>query len=314
MLGYWASEGDELFCALEIFQTTTPSSKNPTKGKKSIEKPKKKALDENTGHGKPRVNKTDLSQRKLDSFTKSVDNSYTAKSSITVSLTKLSDKSLSKTTPAKQDDCVKCSSSEKDDDKTPSGQLRGTPVKCRLVLTPVKSPCRAEVVKSPVHKKSVVDDVGNKTKKSVVIEDDTNDVIITDGKSPKTNSSKKLKSSPKSGKTKKALGSTEESKKKHAKEGNVSKKLDLSKSVTDNIIVEKELVKGAKSKKKSKIPKPEALVQKGELVNIDSDSDMDFESSTHKVNIKGLITFYCKIQLGIYLKRKLAPGSDFSCW
>lgn len=236
------------------------------------------------------MNKTDLSQRKLDSFTKSIDSSFTAKNSITVSLSKLSDKSLNKITPTKKDIVDICSSTEKDDDRTPSGQLRGTPVKCRLVLTPVKSPYRGGLAKSPAHKKCGVNsDGGNNTETSVVIEDDTNDIIITDCKSPKTNSSKKLKSSPKSGKSKiKALGSTEKAKKKHVKEGNVPKKLDLSKSVTDNSITEKELMKGAESKKKAKGPKPEASVQRGEVMDVDSDTNTDFESSPRKVNIKHL--------------------------
>lgn len=231
------------------------------------------------------MNKTNLSQRKLDSFTKSIDNS-----NVTVSLSKLSDKSLNKFTPAKKDIVDICSSSEKDDDKTPSGLLRGTPVKCRLVLTPVKSPCRGGISRSPACKKSGINDGGNKTKKSVVIEDNTNDVIITDCKSPKTNSGKKLKKSPKSGKPKKTLGGTEDSNKKYAKEGTVSKKLDLSKSVTGNSIMGKEHMKGSESKK-TKIPKPETLVQKSELVNLDSDSDKDFESSPHKVNTKHVIIF-----------------------
>ena len=229
------------------------------------------------GHGKPGVNKTNLSQRKLDSFTKSTDNS-----NATVSLSKLSDKSVNKSTPAKKDTVDICSSSEKDDDKTPSGQLRGTPVKCRLVLTPIKSPYKGGIIRSPAHKKSDVNDGGNKSKKTVVIDDDTNDAITTGCKSPKINSGKKLKKSPKSGKAQKTLGGAEDSNKKNMKEGTVSKKLDLSKSVTTNNVKEKEHMKGTASKK-TKIPKPESLVQKGELVNIDSDSDKDFESSPCKV-------------------------------
>ena len=238
------------------------------------------------GHGKSRVSKTDLSQRKLDAFTKSVNNSFTTKNS-------KAEQSLNKITPAKKDVVDLCSSPDKDDNKTPSGQLCGTPIKCRLVLTPVKSPCRAGVTKSPAHKKSGIS--VDKTKKSSKPEDDTSDTIITVCKSPRTNSSKKLSHSPKAGKSKKVLGGTEELKKKHAKEGSVSKKLDLSKSVTDNSTLEKEPIKGAELKKKTKIPKPEALVQKGELVNVNSDSDMDFESSPHKVNIE----FFCNVYLGL---------------
>jgi len=64
------------------------------------------------------------------------------------------------------------------------------------------------------------------------------------------------------------------------KEGTVSKKLDLSKSETVNNVREKESMKGAKSKN-TKMPKPEALVQKGQLMNVDSDSDKE-----SKVNLK----------------------------
>jgi len=231
------------------------------------------------------VNKTNLSQRKLDSFTKSTNNI-----NATVSPSKLSVKSLNKFTPSKKDTAKVCSSSEKDDDKTPSGQLRGTPVKCRLVLTPVKSPYRWGISRSPAFKKPGVNNESSKTKKTVVTEDDTNDVIITGCKTPKTNSGKKLKKSPKSAKAQKTLGSTENSNKKNIKEGTVSKKLDLSKSAPTDIVKEKECMKGAGSKK-TKILRPEALVHKGELVNVDSDSDKDFESSPLKVNIKHLILF-----------------------
>ena len=234
------------------------------------------------------MNKTNLSQRKLDSFTKSIN------INATVSLSKLSDKSPNKLTPSKKDTAEICSSSEKDDDKTPSGQLRGTPVKCRLVLTPVKSPYGRGISRSPACKKSGVNDEGNKTKKTLVTEGDTNDVIITGCKSPKINSGKKLKKSPKSGKAQKTSGGPEDSNKKNMKEGTVSKKLDLSKSATTDIVKEKECMKGAGSKK-TKIPKPAALVQKGELVNVDSDSDKDFESSPRKVNIKHLIIFYSNL-------------------
>lgn len=264
---------NSLFCTLEIFQTKGPSSKSPTKDNISIEKPKKKALDESVGYGKSRVSKADSSQRKLDAFTKSVNNSFTTKNGN-------AEQSLNKITPAKKDVVDLCSSPDKDDDKTPSGQLRGTPIKCRLVLTPVKSPIRAGVTNSPAHKKSGVS--VDKTQKSAKPEDDTNDAIITVCKSPKTNSSKKVKCSPKAGKSKKVLGGTEELKK-HAKDGNVSKKLDLSKSATDNSTMEKEPLTGAESKKETK--------QKAELVNVNSDSDMDFEPSPHKVNIE----FFCNM-------------------
>lgn len=237
------------------------------------------------------MNKTNLSQRKLDSFTKSIGNS-----NVTVSLSKLSDKSLDKFTPAKKGIVNTCSSSEKDDDKTPSSQLRGTPVKCRLVLTPVKSPYSGGISRSPAHRKSGVNDGGNKTKKTVVIEDDSNDVIITSCKSPKVNSGKKITKSPKSGKAQKTLGGIGNSNKKNLKGGTVSKKLDLLKSVTADNVKEKEHIKGAGSKD-SKTPKPESFVQKGELLNVDSDSDKDFESSPRKVNniIRHLIIFYSNL-------------------
>ena len=223
------------------------------------------------------MNKTNLSQRKLDSFTKSIDNS-----NVTVSQSKLPDKSLDKFTPAKKNTVDICSSSEKDDDKTPSGQLRGTPVKCKLVLTPIKSPYRVGISRSPAHRKSGVNDGGNKTKKTMVIEDDTNDIIITGSKSPKINSGKKIKKSPRSEKAQKTLGGIDDSNKKNLKGGTVSKKLDMLKSVTADDVKEKEHIKEAGSKG-TKI-KPDSFVPKGELLNVDSDSDKDFESSPRKVN------------------------------
>ena len=271
-------------------------------------------MEESTGHGKPRVNKTDLSQRKLDSFRKSVDNSFTAKDGIIASLSK---KSLNKVTPVKKDTVDICSSPESNDDKTPSGQLRGTPVKCRLVLTPVKSPYRG-TAKSPAQKTSGVNG-GNKTKKNVVIElDNTDDLTIAGSKSPKTkasNSGKKLKSSSKSDKAMKVLEDTKELTEKPVKKATASKKLDLLKSeATGNSIVEKKLMKGAESKKKTKIPKPEALVQKGESVNVDSDSDKDFESSPEmQVNIKvfdsvlllhvEVFGCFCRYRITVYIIR-----------
>lgn len=216
------------------------------------------------------MNKAILSQRKLDSFTKSIDSS-----NVTVGLSNLSNKALNKLTPVKKDTVGS-------DDKTPSGQFHGTPVKCRLVLTPIESPYRGGVSRSPACKNSGFSDGENKTKKTVFVEDETNDVIITGCKSPKVNPSKKLKKSPKSGKAQKTLGGTEDLNKKDMKEGTVSKKLDLSKSVTVNNVREKESMKGATCKsKKTKMLKPEALVQKGQLMNIDSDSDKE-------VNIKRL--------------------------
>lgn len=188
-------------------------------------------------------------------------------------LSKLPNKALNKLTPAKKD-------TVDSDDKTPSGQLCGTPVKCRLVLTPIKSPYKGGVSRSPACKNTGFSDGGNKTKKTELIEDDRNDIIITGCETPKINCSKKLKKSVKSGKAQKTLGGTEDLNKKDMKEGTVSKKLDLSKSVTVNNVREKESMKGAKSKN-TKMPKPEALVQKGQLMNVDSDSDKE-----SKVNLK----------------------------
>jgi len=243
--------------SLVLTETTTPE-----KEAKIREKSKKKSLDESVGHKKTAVNKTILSQRKLDSFTKSIDNN-----NVTVGLSKLPNKALNKLTPAKKD-------TVDSDDKTPSGQLCGTPVKCRLVLTPIKSPYKGGVSRSPACKNTGFSDGGNKTKKTELIEDDRNDIIITGCETPKINCSKKLKKSVKSGKAQKTLGGTEDLNKKDMKEGTVSKKLDLSKSVTVNNVREKESMKGAKSKN-TKMPKPEALVQKGQLMNVDSDSDKE---------------------------------------
>lgn len=274
------------------FQKTTPSSKTPTQGHKSQEKQKKKTPDKSTGHEKSQVKKTGLLQRKLDSFTTSSN----TKDNLIVSLSKMSDKSLKKFTPPKKDIVDICSSSEKDDDKTPSGQLRGTPVKCRLVLTPVKSP---KVAGKSLTPKTSAANRDNKNKESVIIEDDMNDVVITGSKTSKSFLSqpgKKIRSSPKQDKSKKLLEGKDKSNIKSTKEAKTSKKLDLSKPiVTGTSMKAKKLTKGAESTKKNKSAKPDVSVEKGTLVNVDSDSDKDFASSPQKVNEKEVCSCMWKI-------------------
>lgn len=106
--------------------------------KSSFKKSEKKLLDDCKGHGKA------LSQRKLDTFARITGSSMQTKdkffnadsmgeSSVKPSLNYL------KTHTPDEKDVKKETSLRKDEDITPSGELRGTPVKCRLVLTPVKS-------------------------------------------------------------------------------------------------------------------------------------------------------------------------------
>ena len=249
---------------------------------KSSEKPRKRSLDESARHGKSKVNKIDPSQRKLDSFRKSITDKIVEPSSV-----KLSQNSLKKCTPVKRDLVEICLSPNKDDDKTPSGELRGTPVKCRLVLTPIKSPYSG-TGKSPAHRQTSIKG-GSKAKIDLVtVEDSTDDLTIIEGKSPQakvSQSGKQLKKTPKSGKAKKKLAETEELKEKPTKVKS-SKKLDLAGNNEG-----KELsVRKAESEKKTKSPNLEDVVQKTAIVDLMDDSENEFVSSPKKVSrVKNLI-------------------------
>ncbi|XP_068702379.1 tyrosine-protein kinase BAZ1B-like isoform X2 [Montipora foliosa] len=149
---------------LSFNKKTTPKSKKPVKTMASSEKGEKKVLDERTGHGNPKVNKKEPSQKKLESFTKG-------------SVKHVLD-SFDQQTPSEKD--VKRAPSicmGKGYDQTPSGKLQGTPVKCRLVLTPVKSPCTTSR-KSPEQKISI-------TKKKVPIRKEIT-VILDDSRQQKS--------------------------------------------------------------------------------------------------------------------------------
>lgn len=263
-----------------MFQITTPKSKTPTITVRSCEKAKKKLLDNNMGHSKPKGNKTDPSQRKLDSFRKSTGNISTTKEKTTTSSVKLSQSSLLKTHTPVMKDCVEDSSSSMDDGKTPSGQLCGTPVKCRLVLTPVKSPYRV-TGKSPAQK-GAVDKRGTDTKPDVVIVDDTKDSC----KSPKkkiSQSVKKLKS-PKSAKSKKTLGG-KESKTKEKLVKDAASKILKSDVIECDVEEREHGIKTTESDKKAKATKTGPLVKRVELEDLPDGSDNEFVSSPKKVKV-----------------------------
>jgi len=277
--------------SLVFNKKATPPSKTPPKGTKSSEKQKKKLQDESTSHGKSKGNKVDPSQRKLDSFRKSIGNTSktidrNTSSSPNASSTKLSLHSLENHSPVVKDLIEVCSSSEKDDRKTPSGELRGTPVKCRLVLTPVKSPYRGTGKRpthtTPTRSMSAVKE-SRKTKPDVTAVINTDDITIISCKSPKENlpqSGKKLKKSPKSGKSKKSLEGVET----EAVKKKTSKKQDF--DVTYGQFKEKEIgIKTAESEKKAKEQNPDAVVKKTDIVDLADDSDNEFVSFTKKLKV-----------------------------
>ena len=106
--------------------------------KSNCKKSEKKLVDDCKGHGKA------LSQRKLDAFATITGSSVQTKDKlVTNSMAESSVKpslNYSKTHTPDEKGVKNATNLRKDEDITPSGELRGTPVKCRLVLTPVKSP------------------------------------------------------------------------------------------------------------------------------------------------------------------------------
>lgn len=247
--------------------------------------------DSGTGHAKPKVNKLDPSQRKLDSFRKSTGDisKSTGKNMsnlLEASSLKLTQNSDEKCEPVEKDLDEKISSLGKDDMKTPSGVLRGTPIKCRLLLTPVKSPKKGSG-KSLAPKTPIVKEGANKTtSKPVVIVDDTNDVTVTGCKSPKSNLSqslKKLSKSPKSGKSRKVSEGREDKLKNKLFEDEVASKSVKSVIAIDDNNDEKDFCsKKTESRKKVKVPKVKAM-QKPDVVNLTDDSEDDFVSVAKKV-------------------------------
>ena len=244
----------------------TPISKNPLDGAKSAEKQKKRVLDESTRHGKSKMSKSDPSQRKLDSFRTSTGNASNNTAKITG-------------TPRKQVELIKVGSGgKKGDGKTPSGELRGTPVKCRLVLTPVKSPYSG-TSKSPANKKMNLKEYCKTKVDLVTVEDNADDIAIIGSKSPKTlisKSCKKLTKSPKSGSSKKALKGIEEPKEKLVKGGKSSRKLDIKGNEQIIKITESELIE-------TKEPNSKDVLKKSVLLDLAGDSEEEFESSPKKV-------------------------------
>lgn len=241
----------------------TPMSKNSIEGGKNARKQKKRVLDESTRHGKSKMSKSDPSQRKLDSFRTSTDNASKHMAKITG-------------TPRKQVELIKVGSSgKKDDGMTPSGELRGTPVKCRLVLTPVKSPYSG-TSKSPANKKMNLKACCQTKVDLVTVKDNADDIAIIGSKSPKTisKSSKKLTKSPKSESSKKALRGIEEPKEKLVKDGRSSRKLDMKgNEQIDKNITESEI----------ETREPKDVLKKSVLLDLAGDSEEEFEFSPKKV-------------------------------
>ena len=238
-------------------------SKNSIEGGKNAQKQKKRVLDESTRHGKSKMSKPDPSQRKLDSFRTSTDNTSMHTAKITG-------------TPCKQVELIKVGSSgKKDDGMTPSGELRGTPVKCRLVLTPVKSPYSG-TSKSPANKKMNLKACCQTKVDLVTVKDNADDIAIIGSKSPKTisKSSKKLTKSPKSESSKKALRGIEEPKEKLVKDGRSSRKLDMKgNEQIDKNITESEI----------ETREPKDVLKKSVLLDLAGDSEEEFEFSPKKV-------------------------------
>ena len=242
----------------------TPMSKNSIEGGKNADKQKKKVLDESIRHGKSKMSKSDPSQRKLDSFRSSTDNTSKHTAKITG-------------TPRKQVELIKVGSSgKKDDGMTPSGELRGTPVKCRLVLTPVKSPYSG-TSKSPANKKMNLKAYCQTKVDLVTVEDNADDIAIIGSKSPKTisKSCKKLTKPPKSGSAKKALKGIEEPKEKLVKDGKSSRKLDLKGNEQIISITESEI--------ETREPNSKEVLKKSVLLDLAGDSRDEFEPSPKKV-------------------------------
>ena len=241
----------------------TPMSKNSIEGGKNARKQKKRVLDESTRHGKSKMSKSDPSQRKLDSFRTSTDNASKHMAKITG-------------TPRKQVELIKVGSSgKKDDGMTPSGELRGTPVKCRLVLTPVKSPYSG-TSKSQANKKMNLKACCQTKVDLVTVKDNADDIAIIGSKSPKTisKSSKKLTKSPKSESSKKALRGIEEPKEKLVKDGRSSRKLDMKgNEQIDKNITESEI----------ETREPKDVLKKSVLLDLAGDSEEEFEFSPKKV-------------------------------
>ena len=242
----------------------TPMSKNSIEGGKNAQKQKKRVLDESTRHGKSKMSKSDPSQRKLDSFRTSTDNTSKHMAKITG-------------TPRKQVELIKVGSSgKKDDGMTPSGELRGTPVKCRLVLTPVKSPYSG-TSKSPANKKMSLKAYCQTKVDLVTVEDNADDISIIGSKSPKTisKSCKKLTKPPKSGSSKKALKGIEEPKEKLVKDGKSSRKLDMKGNEQIINITESEI--------ETREPNSKDVLKKSVLLDLAGDSGDEFEPSPKKV-------------------------------
>ena len=151
-------------------QKSTPKSKSPTKRmKNSFKKSEKKLVDDCKGHGKA------LSQRKLDAFARITGSSVQTKDKF-VNSDSMAESSVkpplnySKTLTPDEKGVEKATNLRKDEDITPSGELRGTPVKCRLVLTPVKSPFKRSG-RSPTQTNIEKRECSSKEKTAIIVDE-----------------------------------------------------------------------------------------------------------------------------------------------
>lgn len=155
---------------LNILQKSTPRSKSPTKRmKSSFKKSEKKLVDDCKGHGKA------LSQRKLDAFARITGSSVQTKDKFVTS-NSMAESSVkpslnySKTHTPDGKGVKNATNLRKDEDITPSGELRGTPVKCRLVLTPVKSPFKRSG-RSPTQTSMEKRKCSSKAKTAIIVDE-----------------------------------------------------------------------------------------------------------------------------------------------
>ncbi|KAK2568145.1 Tyrosine-protein kinase BAZ1B [Acropora cervicornis] len=149
---------------------STPKSKSPTKRmKSSFKKPEKKLVNDCKGHGKA------PSQRKLDAFARITGSSVQTKDKFVTS-NSMAESSVkpslnyAKTHTPDEKGVKKATNLRKDEDITPSGELRGTPVKCRLVLTPVKSPLERSG-RSPTQTSMEKRKCSSKAKTAVIVDE-----------------------------------------------------------------------------------------------------------------------------------------------
>ena len=185
--------------AFLVFKKSTPPFKGfkaTPKGGMILEMPRKRSLEmENGGHAKSKVTKDDPSQMKLDSFRKASckENEKSAVLGLSSSFT--GGQSCHNKMPGEPPlklaslNNVVDGSGKSDDCKTPhSGKMLGTPLKCKLFLTPDKLPCLS------LGKNNNIGSTGNRKVEINRVNDNQLELAIASGNSTKcikTNSTKK---------------------------------------------------------------------------------------------------------------------------